>query len=51
MDPFELYTYEEAISQETGITRDHPKGYPTLINNLCRVGNLIYNYRGKGGTT
>ena len=45
MDPFECRIFREAIGHEMGFTRSHPRGYYTLINNLQRLMNLIYNYR------
>ena len=42
---FECYIYEEAIGHETEFTRSQPQGYYRLINNIKRVGNLIYNYK------
>ena len=45
MGPFKCYTFDEAIDHETIFTRSHPKGYYELIDNLHRVGNLIYKYK------
>ena len=45
MDPFECFTFKEAIDHETGFTRSHPQGYHTLIQNIQMVGKLIYNYK------
>ena len=45
MDPFECFTFKEAIDHETGFTRSHPQGYHTLIHNIQMVGNLMYNYK------
>ena len=44
MEPFKCYTYKEAISNEMGFIRIQPQVYSRLINNLQRVGNLIYKY-------
>ena len=44
MDPFKLYTYNEDIGHETRFIRSQPQGYYRRINNLQRLGNLIYNY-------
>ena len=45
MDPFECQNFEEDTDHEMGFTRSHPKGYYELIDNLHRVGNLIYKYK------
>ena len=44
MDPFECYTFKEAIDHKTCFTRSQPQGYYRFINNLKMVGNLLYNY-------
>ena len=44
MEPFECYTYMEAISNEMGFIRIQPQVYSRLINNLQRLGNLSYKY-------
>ena len=38
---FECQKFEEAVNNETVITRSQPQGYYKLIDNLQRVGNLI----------
>ena len=45
MDLFEYHTLEEDINNEIVFTRSQPQGYYTFINNLKRLGNLIYNYK------
>ena len=45
MDPFECYTYEEAIGHETVFIIRHPQGYSRLINNIQRVYYQVYNYK------
>ena len=44
MDPFECYTYEEAIGNETVFARSQHQVYSRLISNLQRLVNLVYNY-------
>ena len=45
IDPFECFTFEEDINHETVFTKIQPQGYYTLIDNLQKVGNLIYSYK------
>ena len=42
---FECHKFEEAVNNETVITRSQPQGYHKLIDNIQRVGNLIQKYK------
>ena len=43
MDPFEYYTFKEAIDNENGFTRSHTQVYTKLPDNIQGKDNMISN--------